>query len=82
MTTSEQPPEAGADRRTSPLVVEDLRMLRRWLAVMTAIALIAVGVAVYAVIKANDSADQERVEVLENALSERFQGDLDEEAQP
>ena len=80
MTTSEQPPEAGVDRRTSPLVVEDLRMLRRWLAVMTAIALVAVGVAVYAVIKANDSADQERVEVLENALSERLRA-VDRELQ-
>ena len=80
MTTSEQPPEAGVDRRTSPLVVEDLRMLRRWLAVMTAIALVAVGVAVYAVIKANDSADRERVEVLENALSERLRA-VDRELQ-
>jgi hypothetical protein len=81
MTTSEQPREpGGADRRTSPLVVEDLRMLRRWLAVMTAIAAIAAGVAVYALIKANDSADQERVEVLEEALRQRL-GAVDRELQ-
>ena len=72
MTTSEQPPERAGDKRTSPLVVEDLRMLRRWLAVMTAVAAVAIGVAVYAVIKANDSADRERVEVLEDALRSRL----------
>ena len=80
MTTSEQPRDPDADRRTSPLAVEDLRMLRRWLAAMTAIAVVAAGVAVYAVIKANDSADQERVEVLEKALAERLRA-VDRELQ-
>ena len=80
MTTSEQPPEGAADKRTSPLVVEDLRMLRRWLAAMTAIAAIAAGVAVYAVIKANDSADEQRVEALEDALRARL-GAVDRELQ-
>ena len=80
MTTSEQPPERRAEGRTSPLVVEDLRMLRRWLAVMTAIALAAIGVAVYAIVKANDSADQERVELLEKALRDRL-GAVDRELQ-
>ena len=80
MTTPEQPPERAADKRTSPLVVEDLRMLRRWLAAMTAIAAIAIGVAVYAVIKANDSADEQRVEALEEALRARL-GAVDRELQ-
>jgi GTPase len=80
VTTSEQPTEPGAERRTSPLVVEDLRMLRRWLAVMTAIAIVAVGVAVYAVIKAGDSAEEDRVTELEQALRDRLQA-VDRELQ-
>ena len=80
MTTSEQRPDPDGDKRSSPLAVEDLRMLRRWLAVMTAIAVVAIGVAVYAVIKANDSADKERVEVLEQALGERLRA-VDRELQ-
>lgn len=55
-------------------------MLRRWLAAMTAVAVVAAGVAVYAIIKANDSADQERVEVLEDALRQRL-GAVDRELQ-
>ncbi|MDQ3721157.1 MAG: hypothetical protein M3350_10335 [Actinomycetota bacterium] len=58
------------------LVVEDLRSVRRWLVVLGLIAVVAVGVAAFALLRANDSeeqsADRDRVVVLERQLKQRL----------
>ena len=61
---------------TPPLAVEDFRSMRRWLIVLGLISVLAAGVAVFAVIKANESnseaADKDRLVLLERSLDRRL----------
>ena len=77
MSPSPQPPAdpspAEPPGRRSPrqaLIVEDFRSVRRWLVLLGVIAVAASAVAAYALIKAGESADQERVNSLESSLRE------------
>ena len=59
--------------RLGPLIVEDFRSLRRWLVLLGALALLATGVAIYALLQNEDSADKGRVNQLERRLDEAQQ---------
>ena len=56
--------------------MEDFRSMRRWLIVLGLISVLAAGVAVFAVIKANESnseaADKDRLVLLERSLDRRL----------
>jgi hypothetical protein len=79
LTTPE--PDAPVER-SEPLTIEDFRSLRRWLAVLGVVAAIASGVAVYALITADDSAGDDEVTALEDRLAkaERQLGGASEES--
>jgi len=64
-------------------VIEDFRSVRRWLVLLGALALIATGVAVYALVRGEESADQQRVDQLERRLAgaERQLGQAGEESE-
>ena len=66
------PPEPA----TPALAVEDFRSLRRWLLLLGLLAVVATGVAAYALLRAEDSqrdsADQGRVTALERRLQRRI----------
>jgi hypothetical protein len=76
----ESPPPPDRPRRRvglSPaLVVEDFRSVRRWLVVLGAIAVVASAVAVFALVRADESesesADKDRVGLLERSLQQRI----------
>lgn len=81
---AELPPDGPRGRRSfARLVVEDFRSVRRWLVLLGALALIATGVAVYAVLRSEESADEQRVEQLERRLAgaERRLGQTGDESQ-
>lgn len=59
--------------RLGPLVVEDFKSLRRWLALLGALAVLATAVAIYALLQNEDSADKGRVNQLERRLDEAQQ---------
>lgn len=59
--------------RLGPLIVEDFRSLRRWLALLGALAVLATVVAIYALLQNEDSADKGRVNQLERRLDEAQQ---------
>lgn len=71
-----EPPRRARERevveteRPTPLVVEDLRSLRRWLALLGALAVLASAVAIYALLQNEDSADKQRVEQLDSRVDE------------
>jgi hypothetical protein len=72
MTTSEPPPQQPAGRRRArpaALVVEDFKSVRRWLVVLGALAVLASAVAIYAVVKSGESADEDRTDALEQRLN-------------
>ena len=60
----------------APLAAEDFRSVRRWLVVLGAIAVVAVGVAIFSLVRAQESeqekADRDRVVVLERQLRQRI----------
>lgn len=70
-------PEPPVRRRTAStaLIVEDFRSVRRWLVLLGLTALLAAVVAIYALLRADDSesrsADKQRVATLERAFNQR-----------
>ena len=68
------PPERRR-RAGTALIVEDFRSVRRWLVVLGLVAVVATAVAVYALLRADDSesraADKQQVAVLERTLNQR-----------
>ena len=52
------------------MIVEDFRSLRRWLALLGALAVLATAVAIYALLENEDSADKSRVNQLERRLDD------------
>lgn len=56
--------------RPTPLAVEDFRSLRRWLALLGALAVLATAVAIYALLENEDSADKQRVEQIDSRVDE------------
>lgn len=75
----QDPDPAGRRRRyslTTALVLEDFRSVRRWLIVLGLLAVMAAGVAAFALVKAyeaeDQAADQERVAALERSLERRL----------
>ena len=80
----EAPQNGPRGRRSfARLVIEDFRSVRRWLVLLGALALIATGVAVYALVRGEESADQQRVDQLERRLAgaERQLGQAGEESE-
>ena len=73
----EDPPRRERAAAAPGLAVEDFRSLRRWLVVLGLLALLAAGVAAYALVEANESeseaADEDRVTVLERSLDRRIE---------
>lgn len=67
MTTTPDPDAPVA--RGEPLTIEDFRSLRRWLAALGTLAVIAVGVAVYVLVTTDDSAGNDDVAALEERLA-------------
>ena len=73
------PPDPGPPERRrragTALIVEDFRSVRRWLVVLGLVAIVATAVAIYALLRADDSesrsADKQRVAVLERTLNRR-----------
>lgn len=69
-------PTTDEPRAPGALVVEDLRSVRRWLILLGLIAVVAVGVAAFALIRGaesdEESADRDRVVVLERQLKQRL----------
>ena len=63
-----EPPEQARRRSFAGLVVEDIRSVRRWLAILGALAVIATALAVYALLQEGESADRSRVNQLERRL--------------
>ena len=72
---SDPPPPERAGR-TPALAVDDFRSLRRWLALLGLIAVLAAAAAAFALIKWNESeneaADEDRVVLIERALDRRI----------
>lgn len=68
--------------RSEPLTIEDFRSLRRWLAVLGVVAVIASALAAYALVTADDSAGDDEVAALEDRLAkaERQLGATSEES--
>jgi hypothetical protein len=58
----------------TPLLVEDLRALRRWLAALTALSVLAAAIAVYALLKANDVDDRAASRAAVVRLDDRVDG--------
>lgn len=75
----EPPPESGPPERRrragTAMIVEDFRSVRRWLVVLGTVALLATAVAVYALLRADDSesrsADKQSVATLERTFNQR-----------
>jgi len=65
-----EPPERARRRSFAGLVVEDIRSVRRWLALLGALAVIATGIAIFALLKGGESADEGRVTQLERRLAD------------
>jgi hypothetical protein len=61
--------EPRAGRARPALVVEDFRSVRRWLVIIGVLAVIATGLAAYAVIRASGSAESDQVTALEKRLT-------------
>ena len=55
--------------RPGALAVEDFKSVRRWLIVLGVIAVAAIGVAVYSIVRSGESADEDRAEALEQRLN-------------
>lgn len=68
MASREPGPEPS--RRRTPLIVEDFRSVRRWLAILGVLAVVAAAVAAYALIQGGESADEQRVDQLERRLDD------------
>ncbi|HEX2125356.1 MAG TPA: hypothetical protein VHF45_02205 [Thermoleophilaceae bacterium] len=79
MTTPEADAPVG---ESEPLTIEDFRSLRRWLAVLGVVAVIASALAAYALVTADDSAGDDEVTALEDRLAkaERQLGATSEES--
>lgn len=77
------PDEPPGRRSFARLVVEDVKSVRRWLVALGALALIATGVAAYALIRSEESAEKQRVERLERRVAdtERQVGRAGEESE-
>ena len=71
------PPPRERVARTPALAVEDFRSLRRWLAVVGLIALLAAGAAAFALVKWDEAedkaADEDRLSLLERSLDRRIE---------
>ncbi len=71
------PPPRESVARTPALAVEDIRSLRRWLALVGLIALLAAGAAAFAVVKwdeaESEAADEDRLTLLERSLDRRIE---------
>ena len=69
------PPPRVRVSSTPALAVEDFRSMRRWLGLLGLISVLSAGVAVFALIKANESeseaADEDRVVLLERSIDRR-----------
>lgn len=65
-----EPPDRARRRSFAGLVVEDIRSVRRWLALLGALAVIATGIAIFALLRGGDSADEGRVAQLERRLTD------------
>jgi hypothetical protein len=78
MAVPEPPPDRRRRRLSlgTALVLEDFRSVRRWLAVLGAVALLALGGAAWSLVKVyelqGDSADRDRVLRLERTLDARL----------
>ena len=70
MTTQEPSPRDTPGRRFSALVVEDFRSVRRWLVLLGVLAVAASAVALYSILRSEQSADSDRVDLLEQRLDD------------
>ena len=68
-----EPSDQGRRRSFAGLVVEDIRSVRRWLALLGALAVIATGVAIIALLQGEESADEGKVGQLERRLADAEQ---------
>ena len=57
--------------RPGALAVEDFKSVRRWLVVLGVIAVAAIGVAIYAVLQSEESADEGQLKSTEQTIQQR-----------